>query len=90
MNHSIFLEVNIRKNVFLVKYNKRLFTITNYFFRFPYGSGVLGTESQSDHPVAAPEYPLPSRRRKRKFSWRVTSVTECSQSCAGGLFNLER
>lgn len=43
---------------------------------FPYGAGVLATES---------EKPVPPRHRRRKFVWRLTSYTSCSKPCAGKL-----
>ncbi|XP_063226232.1 ADAMTS-like protein 4 isoform X2 [Bacillus rossius redtenbacheri] len=50
---------------------------------FPYGSGVLGTDSQQGE---APHKPPPkSRGRKRKFAWKLAGFSECSKTCAGGM-----
>lgn len=46
---------------------------------FPYGTGVQATESQPAPPPARP------RGRRRKFVWRVTGFSECSQTCGGGV-----
>ncbi|XP_068085411.1 thrombospondin type-1 domain-containing protein 4 [Anabrus simplex] len=64
---------------------------------YPYGSGVLGTESQSrtphnpGHQNAAPigdeaHKPQPRNRgRKRKFTWKTIGFTECTKTCGGGV-----
>lgn len=48
--------------------------------RFPYGAGVLATESEK--PVNGAPHPS-QRHKRRKFMWQVLGYTPCSRSCAG-------
>lgn len=50
---------------------------------FPYGNGVLGSETQG---YSGDEAVKSRPKRKRKFAWKVTGYTECTKSCGGGKF----
>lgn len=46
--------------------------------KFPFGPGVLATESEKPHqPHGSP------RHRRRRFLWQIVKYTPCTKPCAG-------
>lgn len=53
--------------------------------KFPFGPGVLATESEKPHQPHGS-----SRHRRRRFLWQIVKYTPCTKPCAGNFLNLCR